>query len=200
MEKDFGMSEGTKKRPRPIKKRGRRPSEETERYTWYRNVEGFERCCLDPWWDGIEWEDEIKAKKAKRSTEHRETMTHTTHAGFLWETLRRLPEFPTLMTAFGRLDSEDLQGQEISTAEGWDIFRQTQNALVSFIEQKGVLVVSALRMLSKDWKLCFNSLPQESKDKWEQSYSALWNEVGEHGSVPGVPSALPAVEPLDYWG
>lgn len=186
--------------PEPIvNKKGRPSSEETLKYLWYRDVEGFERCNLKPWWSGIEWGEGIKAKKAKRSPKHRVTAPRTMHAGFLWETIRRLPDFPNLLQDFRRLDGEDLVGRVLLPGE-LAILGEAQKAFVGFLEEYRVLVVRALRLLRSEWKLCFENLPQNSKDKWEGCYLALWNAVGKPGSVPAAPAELPAKEPLDYWG
>jgi hypothetical protein len=183
----------------PAKNRGRLPTNETLMCFWYRDVEGFEKCDVNPWWGVIEWDDEIKAKKAKRSLEHGKAAPRTVLAGFLWETIRRLPEFPTLMEEFRRLNESECD-EKLPLSEQLNPVAQAQRAFVGFLGENGVLVIEALKILSKGWKLCFESLPQESKDRWEGCYLALWNKVGDPGSVPAAPAELPAIEPLEYWG
>lgn len=204
---DSNMSKKPKAQPthtsseRSMVRRGGRPlSQDDAGFYWYREVNGFEKCDLNPWWSGINWADDIKARKARRSIEHRTPVPRTVLAGFLWEALRRLPDLPALLAEFGKMNCEDIVGEVLPLQEGLAILAERQQALVRFLGEDGMLVVNALTILSKNWKLCFENLPQESKDQWEGCYSALWHKVGEPGSVPAAPAELPATEPMEYWG
>ena len=77
----------------PSKRVGRPPSTRAVEYLWYRTVEGFEGCGKKPWWERIDWEKQVQANRAARSVVHRDVNRRVAHGGYLWETLRRLPEF-----------------------------------------------------------------------------------------------------------
>ena len=201
------------------KQRGRLPSEEAGKFAWYRGVEGFEKS---QWWRGINWtknvaasvkagentrvkaSDATKAKKLRRSIQHpkstpRDLLCEALLPGFLWEAIRRLPEFPTLMEKYRRLSGSECDESLPSSARLISLAHR-QQASTGFLDENGILVLPALEVLNKEWKLSFENLPQESKNQWEVSYLALWNKVGEPGSVPAVPAELPGTGPERFFG
>ena len=181
-----------KKSPQPVdhpapgkagtKKVGRPPSVKALKFAWYREIEGFKNCSVDPWWDAIEWDEELRASKAKRSIKPKVISRRVMHAGFLWEAVRRLPNFPELLAGYRRLSGKDPVP---------DVLPEGRPEFVKFMKENGMPLVDALEILLEHWKQDFRHLPQHAKDGWQACYLAIWNKVGKRGSVPTAPAELP---------
>ncbi len=157
------------------KKAGRPPSKQAQKYGEYRKIEGFKHCAVDPWWSKSEWSDMVRSSKANM------------HAGFLWEAVRRMPDFQTLLEGFRQLSGKLRVGEVPITP---DLIENEQN-FVRFIKEFGMLVVDSLEILLSHWKLDFGNIPQDARERWFACYLAFWSKVGERGSVPTIPAEMP---------
>jgi hypothetical protein len=135
-----------------------------------------------------EEEEGAKGAKAKRNLHPRQAgHDRTVHAGFLWEAVGRLAEFPTLRDVYCRLAVKDFP---VSPYPPPIELPQRLQKFVKFSKENGQ-IVDALEILLVHWKQDIEDLPSNVKGAWKACYLDLWYEIGSLGSVPSTPAELP---------
>jgi hypothetical protein len=157
-------------------------------FSWYGFLPEFETGGANPWWKGIDWEEETQSRREIRSLAPREPVTGLAHPGYFWEVLRRYPETRFLIDALLRLSGDELDGEPVEKLIGPAL------GSVRLSNEVGLNVMSALRVLRENWQHSFDQIPRESKRDWMACYLELWHQVGKWGSVPTKPPAAPDYE------
>ena len=206
MGRDFSMPAKVKRtagqpasQDSPPRRPGRSAAPRATEYCWFRNIECFCGSGRNPWWENIDWDEEARSKQKKRSLKQLEMPPTRVHAGFLWEAVRRFPEFEKLMEGYKHLKHPGPLGKELTDEVFSRLADATQN-LVAFRQKQGHLVVKALEILSAHWKHDYGALDEETKSGWQECYLAFWFVVGQKGRVPATPADLPSADSKQFSG
>jgi hypothetical protein len=107
-----------------------------------------------------------------------------------------------LLDLWNHITGEDLNHCNLgsdgkSPGEALAMFGERDQKQVHLLNRYGMNVYDALGVLCTKWKLDYESLGKEEKERWLNSHQDLWHQIGEPGSVPAMPVDLPQEEGPD---